>query len=475
MSRSLSGRPEGAGGTGRAGTADGAGSAGRFGGAGAFAPRRRTVLLGLTAGAATALTTGLPAVRAADAPYEPVLYWGKILEGAVKAAGGAPGPAARAAAIMHLAMYDAANSIVPIGRPYLVKQPVLGTASLNAAIATAAYTALRAQYPTGSFDGNYGFALSQDSSSQAEKDKGVAVGRAAAQALVQARADDGASNEVPYTPDGVPGAWRPTGSQAAMTPHWGRVTSFGGSTPGQFRPGLPGGFGTYQDLLRSSQYAEQVNEVRVFGGHSSTAVTTVVRTQEQSDIGRFWANDLDGTYKPTSQLYQHARIISRKKTLTPTQNAQFFAVLSIALADAAVVSWDAKFNTPIDLWRPVTAINLAADDGNPATTPDPAWRPLSSNLDGSAFTPAFPAYISGHATFAGAWGGVLQTYFGTDTIAFSATTDSGTVTRRFTTISAATSENAISRLYLGVHYRWDAEQGLAAGERVARQVTDTFL
>ncbi|MBC3983416.1 vanadium-dependent haloperoxidase [Streptomyces sp. AC536] len=438
-------------------------------------PRRRTVLLGLTAGAATALTTGLPLARAADAPYEPVLYWSKILEGAVKATGGAPGPAARAAAIMHLAMYDAANSLVSIGRPYLAKQPVLGTASLNAAIATAAYTALHALYPSGSFDGNYGFALSQDTSSQTEKDKGAAVGRGAAQALVQARANDGEATTVTYTPDGVPGSWRTTGSGPAVTPHWGRVRPFGESTPGQFRPGPPGGFTTYQDLLRSSQYAEQLHEVRVFGGHSSTPLTTVVRTPEQSDIGRFWANDLDGTYKPTSQLYQHARIIARKQALTPTQNVRLFAVLSIALADAAVAAWDAKYDTPIDLWRPVSAINLADSDGNPATTPDPAWRPLSSDLDGTSYTPAFPAYVSGHATFAGAWGSVLRTYFATDAIAFSATTDGGTATRRFNTLSAATHENAISRIYLGVHYRWDAEQGLATGEKVARNVTGTYL
>ncbi|MBB5939935.1 vanadium-dependent haloperoxidase [Streptomyces zagrosensis] len=450
MSRSLAGRPE-------------------------VAPSRRTVLLGLTVGAAT-VWPGLPAARAADAPYEPVLYWSKILEGAVKQTGGAPGPAARAAAIMHLAMYDAANSIVSIGRPYLAKQPVLGVASLNAAVATAAYTALRALYPSGAFDGNYGFALSQDTSTQTEKDKGAAVGRAAAQALLQARATDGSATTVTYVPDGVPGAWRQTNPlEPAVTPHWGNVTPFGGSAPGQFRPGPPGGFTTYQDLLRSSQYAEQVDEVRVFGGHSSTALTTVVRTAEQSDIGRFWANDLDGTYKPTSQLYQHARIIARKKTLTPAQNAQFFAVLSIALADAAVVAWDAKYNTPIDLWRPVSAIHEAGSDANADTTADPAWRPLSAALDGSSFTPPFPAYISGHATFAGAWAGVLKTYFATDAIAFSATTDNGGATRRFATISTAASENAISRIYLGVHFRWDAEQGLAAGENVAQHVTTTYL
>ncbi|ATL27603.1 vanadium-dependent haloperoxidase [Streptomyces formicae] len=442
-------------------------------------PSRRTVLLGLAASAATSVVAA-PTAWADPAPYEAVHYWSKIFEDTVKKVGGAPGPITRAVAIMHLSMYDAANSVTPIGRPYLAKQPLSGPTSLNAAIATAAYTVLRGLFPSVYFDGNYGFALSQDAASvpQADKDRGAVLGRAAAEALLKARADDGSNASATYTPDGVPGAWRPTGREAAATPQWGNVRPFGLTAPAQFRPPLPGGFTTYDALLRSTQYADQVNEVRVLGGHADTPVTQVTRTADQTQIAGFWANDLDGTYKPPMQLFQHTRIIARKYALNVTQNARLFALLGAALADAGIACWDAKYNTAIDLWRPVSAITLADTDANASTPHDPAWRPLSSYADGTSFTPPFPAYVSGHATFAGAWSRVLQTHFNTDAITFSATTTDtyeGGITRRFTTLSAAADENARSRVYLGVHYRWDSEQGLRLGDSVARHVTDTLL
>lgn len=114
----------------------------------------------------------------------------------------------------------------------------------------------------------------------------------------------------------------------------------------------------------------------------------------------------------------------------------------------------------------------------PATTADPNWRPLSPDADGTPFSPPFPAYVSGHATFAGAWAGAMQAYFGTDAITFTATTEDPYaigVTRTFTTFSAAARENARSRVYLGVHYQFDADSGLSAGTAPAQHVAATFL
>jgi hypothetical protein len=436
---------------------------------------RRAVLVGLTATAAVAVAPGL--ALAAAAPYEAVHYWSKIVEGADQQIGGAPGPLARSTAIMHLAMYDAANSITPIGQPYLASQPLTGSTSLNAAIATAAYTVLHSLYPNLSFDGNYGFALSNDTAPQADKDRGVIVGRAAANAMLAARSNDGSTASPAYALDDVPGSWRPTDhSLQAATPHWGNVLPFSGFTSGQFRASI--GFTSYPAMLASAAYAAQVDEVRKLGGYASTALTTVTRTAEQTEIAKFWSNDLDGTYKPPAQLFQHTRIIARNKGLTVTQNVKLFAALSIALADAAIVAWDTKYKTPIDLWRPVSAINQADIDGNPTTTADTAWRPLSSYSDGSSFTPPFPAFISGHATFAGAWAEVMRAYFQTDAITFSATTNDsydGGIYRRFTSLAAAANENAVSRIYLGVHYRWDSDQGLAAGKSLAQYVSGKYL
>ncbi|MEU8005073.1 vanadium-dependent haloperoxidase [Catellatospora sp. NPDC049111] len=118
-------------------------------------------------------------------------------------------------------------------------------------------------------------------------------------------------------------------------------------------------------------------------------------------------------------------------------------------------------------------MRLADTDGNAATVADPAWQPLSATASGVHFSPPFPAYISGHATFAGAWAGVMRAYLGTDAVTWTATTEDPHavgVVRAFTSISAAATENALSRIYLGVHYRFDADFGLATGDSVADHV-----
>jgi membrane-associated phospholipid phosphatase len=137
------------------------------------------------------------------------------------------------------------------------------------------------------------------------------------------------------------------------------------------------------------------------------------------------------------------------------QNARLFALLNIAMADAAICAWDAKYI--YDFWRPVTAIRNGDADGNPATIADPTWTSF-------IVTPPFPDYVSGHSTFSGAASKVLAAFFGTDDVAFTTGSDFlPGVTRQFTSFSAAASEAALSRLYAGIHYRSANEDGLAAG------------
>jgi membrane-associated phospholipid phosphatase len=147
------------------------------------------------------------------------------------------------------------------------------------------------------------------------------------------------------------------------------------------------------------------------------------------------------------------------------------------MADAAIGAWDQKFETPIDLWRPETAIQRAAEDGNAATTPDTAWRPLSADRNNVSFSPCFPAWVSGHATFAGAWAGVMRTTFG-DAVTFTGTTEDPHavgVTRTFASFTQAATENARSRIYLGVHYQFDADDGLATGYAIANLTTSRYF
>ncbi|RAO03522.1 carbohydrate binding domain-containing protein [Micromonospora noduli] len=402
---------------------------------------------------------------------DPILYWNGILLATYKALDLPPTSSSREAAILHAAMHDAAVSVTGVGNPYRVRVPVSypGTMdnvvapSLHAAIDRAAYDVLTALY--GGQGQSYSQALAAavalrpSGVNAAEVARGETVGVAAAAANLQARANDGSGNNTPYQLDGVPGSWRPTNGKAAVSPNWGLVTPFALTSGQQFRPGLPADANGYDDLLGRDEYDTQVREIRDYGGRTSS-----LRTPEQTQIAFFWANDLGGTYKPPGQLFSHTRIVSEQRQLGILANARLFGLVALALADAAIAAWDAKYQTPIDLWRPVTAIEATEGTG---------WQPLSQTREGVPYTPAFPAYISGHATFAGAWSAVMKRFFGTDAIAFDATTDDPhavDVVRHMTGFDHAAEENALSRIYLGVHYRFDAEAGLATGRSVGAYV-----
>ena len=178
-------------------------------------------------------------------------------------------------------------------------------------------------------------------------------------------------------------------------------------------------------------------------------------------------------------------------------NARLFLLVNLALADAGIACWEAKYH--YDFWRPVVAIREAEPgtgpsglgDGNPLTAGDPSWTPLgapASNQSGTDFTPPFPAYPSGHATFGAALFRILERFYGTDAIAFSFVSDelngvtadwAGNVRplaeRNFETLSEAMWENAESRIYLGIHWSFDASEGVALGQAVADYVFDHAL
>ncbi|MEO3772643.1 carbohydrate binding domain-containing protein [Micromonospora sp. B9E7] len=404
---------------------------------------------------------------AVDPATDPILYWNGVMLDAFKGMELPPTTLSRQAAILHAATHDAAVSVTGVGNPYRVRVPVSypGTLdnvvapSLHAAIDKAAYDVLAALFPSRRpvFDNAYGTATTRRPSgvNSAEVARGETVGAAAAAANLQARADDGSGDTGGYQLDGVDGSWRPTDEKPAVTPKWGLVPPFALTSGNQFRPGLPADARDYKDLLEKDEYREQVEEVRNLGGRSLS-----LRTPEQTQIAFFWANDLPTTYRPPGQLFAHTQIVAKQRNLGILANARLFGLVALALADAAIAAWDAKYLTGIDLWRPESAI------GN-------GWEPLSQDTNGVSFSPAFPAYVSGHATFAGAWAAVLKGFFGTDAIAFDATTDdphAPSVVRHMTGFDHAARENALSRIYLGVHYRFDAEAGLATGRSVGAYV-----
>ena len=168
---------------------------------------------------------------------------------------------------------------------------------------------------------------------------------------------------------------------------------------------------------------------------------------------------------------------------------RLLTLVNVAMADAGIAIWESKFYYQV--WRPITGIREAdkgtgpsgRGDGNPATSGDPAFVPLgapASNLSGPDFTPAFPAYPSGHAGFGGALFEVLRQFYRRDDIAFTFTSDeyNGITVgrdgvrpvhpRSFTSLSQAEEENGQSRIYLGIHWSFDKTEGITQGRKVAR-------
>jgi membrane-associated phospholipid phosphatase len=411
-----------------------------------------TFLLALHAAASIPAQLPSPA-----GPEDPVLAWNEVTLEAIRSERTPPPLAARNLAIVHAAVFDALNGVQRTYRAYRVEAaPAPGTSEV-AAGCIAAHRALMSLYPAQAarFDAVLDRTLAAVPDGPA-KGRGVALGLPVAEAVLAARAGDGAGRRSAYPPGDGPGAWRPTPPdfRPALLPHWGTVPGFAMSRGDQLRPPPP-------PPLTSAAYTEAFREVKRLGGKASAD-----RTREQTEIAHFWA-DGDGTVTPPGHWNRIAQTVSRQRGLSTAENARLFALLNIALADAAVACWDGKFH--YNFWRPVLAIREADRDGNPDTDPDPTWEPLLP-------TPPFPAYASGHSTFSGAAAAVLAAYFGTDAVPFTSGSDGlPGVVRSFAGFRAAAEEAGMSRIYGGIHWQFDNREGLTCGRAVGEFVARTRL
>ena len=415
-----------------------------------------------------------------------VLSWNAVALDAIKndyALGHTPdqgGPTrdSRALAIVHAAMFDAVNSIDGHYSPYLTVAPNAAGASIDAAAAQAAHDTLIQLYPSqkAKFDAALTDTLAHVPDGKAE-DGGVAVGHYVAAAILAARAGDGSDAMMDYHPIGKPGHHQPDPlhpDQGYLTPDWGDVTPFAIPDVAQFRSPAP-------PALNSAEYTAAFWEVALLGGDGVT--TPTLRTAEQTQVGIFWGYDgSPGLGTPPREYNQIVRIVAQQEHNSVVENARLFALVNIAMADAGIQSWDTKY--VYDFWRPVVAIRAAQTDGNPDTVRVADWTPLGAPRDndmgGTNFTPPFPSYTSGHATFGAATFRTLADFYGRDDITFSFTSDEfngvtkgqdGTVrpvvTRTYHSLSAAAEENGQSRIYLGIHWRFDKVEGIKAGNAIA--------
>jgi hypothetical protein len=409
-----------------------------------------------------------------------------------------PARASRAMAIVHIAIFDAVNAIAGGYHSYTGITARGGAASLDAAVCQAAHDTLCALFP--SQKSTFDVYLAQDLaliSSRPQRENGVDAGKRAAVAILALRANDG--SETPESHLGVGPGFHETSNLAghwrqdpislipiALGAHWSACRPFVLQTTNQFRVPPP-------PAMTSPEYAAAYNEVKTLGG--DVVHTATQRTAEQTFIGTFWAYDGTPSLCAPPRLYNQITVqIADQKRLDTVRLARLLALINVAMADAGMASWESKFYW--DVWRPITGIResdagtgpTGTGDGNPATVGNPTFTPLgapASNLTGPNFTPPFPAYPSGHATFGGALFEIMRRFYATDRIGFTFVSDEFNgftrgndgvlrpyMPRSFSTLSQAEEENGQSRIYLGIHWSFDKTEGIAQGRRVGDYVFD---
>ncbi|MGV3771783.1 MAG: phosphatase PAP2 family protein [Verrucomicrobiales bacterium] len=388
---------------------------------------------------------------------DPVLQWNGLMIDAIRNDNSGPTVSSRNLAILHTAIYDAVNSVEYRYEPYLFHELVIGETSQEAAAVGAAFEVMKVLYPSfqARSDELYIRFLTNHPSTPALTN-GLALGSRIAMQALGARSADGSNTEVPYIPSDDAGQWRrtPPFFRPPVTPHWGYILPFALTNLAPFLPPPP-------PALDSAEYATALNEIKAYGGMDSS-----LRTAEQRQVAVFWS-DFSYTSMPPGHWHLIAADIARERNTTLNENARLFALLSMAQADAAIVCWDAKFR--YNLWRPVTAIHRANEDGNPLTEADPAWNHLLG-------APPFPAYISGHSAFSKASATVLAAFFQTDAITFTASSDTlPGVYRTFNSFAACADEIGMSRIYGGIHFSFDNIEGKRSGDKIGTFVATNFL
>ena len=385
---------------------------------------------------------------------EVILQWNRVLMETILTPGQHPATImpVRSYAIMHAAMFDAVNSIEGSHTPYLTDVPGSQNASIEAAAAQAAHDVLVGLYPArvAIFDAELAVSLQGIEDNRVQQ--GVRVGQIVAERILAARASDGWSVTPPaYVLPATPGNWQPTppANSAATFTHYPAVLPFAITSPGQFTPNPP-------PAMTSTQYAADLNEVKELG-----AANSATRTDDQTQVARLWAN----VNTPTNFLFvwnNVARTVSEARNLTTVERARLFALTNIALHDALQTTFASKFH--YGMWRPVTAIRRADEDGNANTTPDPAWVSLVP-------TPPYPSYAGNMAAIGTSQATILTLFFGRDDIRFQHTwTGAGGATRSYAGFGAMADEQARARVYGGIHFNFDNVAGQSVGRNVANYI-----
>jgi hypothetical protein len=407
------------------------------------------LLAGLIGHAGLVGASGTRSHGTADA--EVVRSWNEIATDAVVVTGAhAPAASGVLMAIVQLGVYDAVVAIAGGYEPFAGSIWAPKHASIAAAVAQSARDVLVDLLPTqrAALDARLASTLATVADGPAKRD-GIWVGQRAAAHVLANRSGDGRFANEPYVfdPPG-PGVYQPTPpafSTSPLVPWVAHVRPFTMTSPSQFRPGPP-------PALDSRRWAKSFHRTRTYGD-----VNSATRTAEQSEIATFW------TEHTARQWNRNIRAQAARKSLDGLVTARLLAITNVAMADAWIGCWDAKYHH--NFWRPVTAIQQGATDGRADTIGDPNWLPFRT-------TPNHPEYPGAHACVSTAAAHALRRFFGRDETTFpmDAIVSGATSVHVFKRYTDAGREARAARIYGGMHYDFSNDAGARIGRQIVRQM-----
>jgi hypothetical protein len=380
------------------------------------------------------------ALSARPASADVLWEWNDAALAATVEARQPPFVATRAMAILDVAMFDAVNAVERRYAPYALRETAAPGASADAAAASAAHTVLAALFPGRSeaWDALLRRSLARVGD-VAARAQGVRLGNRAGATVLALRAQDGAEAPGAYRPVTQAGRYVPTALPAGSS--WASVRPWVLTSCEQFRPPAP-------PALDSPIWRRDYDEISAVGGKASAS-----RTASQTEAARFW------TMTGPAAQWPVARALSAAPGRTLLQNARFLALMAMAVADAYVAVFDAKYH--YQLWRPITAVRNGGGMRDPLSG-EASWEPLVE-------TPMHPEYPCAHCITSGAAAAVLEAEFGADRTATPIEMTSATapgVRHRWTTVREWQEEVSNARIWGGIHYRNSAEVGTAMGRRI---------
>ncbi|MBX0331860.1 vanadium-dependent haloperoxidase [Pontibacter sp. HSC-14F20] len=373
-------------------------------------------------------------------------------------------------AMVTLAMHDALNNVLPKYETYALNNlnvDVSGISRKNihavadAAVSQAAHdmiVQLRSQ-ATSDADALLGTILS-DIDDETMRARGIDIGRRAAAAVLAKRAADFpltfASSVLGTSPGEHKGNYEPWVMRFPMfqnpvyAPNLGRLTPFGIESGDQFRDEAP-----YP--LNSAEYIADYNEVKALG-----CTECPLRTAEQTEIGAFWVENT------SSSMNRLARVLIVQRKLDGWEAARLIALIEMSQIDAYIASFEGKYQ--FNFWRPITAVREGDQDGVDATTGDVDWTPTFD-------TPPTPDFPSTHAYNGAAASAVFKSFFHSDQINLNLISPYNVVgvERHYRSFSQIAYENAVSRIYIGYHFRYAVEVGLRQGTELGYYVYENNL